>query len=155
MSTNKDLINALVDIGTLKRRFCLNQFRLHSKLRTNAKERSFYSQGGCRWTIIPSCKSLPILLAAIAMCSVAMGRLDIYHESNVKLWDYAAAYLIGKSHINLEPANSFVAVTEADGVVQKSDSPVQLELGDSSLIVGNEILVPKFRNLLSVSNPNA
>lgn len=34
--------------------------------------------------------------ASLEICSVAMGRIDLYMETHVKVWDYSAAYLIAK-----------------------------------------------------------
>jgi len=72
--------------------------------------------------------------ASLAICSVAMGRLDAYIETGVKVWDYAAASLI---------------VTEAGGIIENPFGQQKFKLFDTSLITGNKNIVPKLKAIIS------
>jgi len=69
--------------------------------------------------------------ASLDICSVASGRLDVYFEQGVKIWDYAAGKIIATE------AGAFVVDPFED------DSEFQ-----SAVLVGNPTLVSKFLNIL-------
>ena len=65
--------------------------------------------------------------AALDICHVAAGKISLYFEAALSLWDYAAAQLILK---------------EAGGViVDFNGNPLPFSLKKSSVIVGNESII--------------
>ena len=60
--------------------------------------------------------------AELDLCSVAAGRMGLYFEESIELWDYAAGGLI---------------VTEAGGLISTTDgNPLQLRGGTTSVLAG-------------------
>jgi myo-inositol-1(or 4)-monophosphatase len=71
--------------------------------------------------------------AALAMCEVAAGRMDLYFHSSIHPWDEAAALLL---------------LQEAGGV-SKNFNGKTITFDSPDVVVGNEILVNEFIRLIS------
>ena len=75
--------------------------------------------------------------AALDLCYVACGRAGLYFEARLSLWDYAAGALI---------------LTEAGGTVTKLDgTPLDFQLGKSSVLAGTDKTIPQSGLLREVS----
>lgn len=75
--------------------------------------------------------------AALALCEVAAGKMDLYFHTNIKPWDSAGAYLI---------------VEEAGGSI-KSFEGHSTPFTSPEIIVGNETLIHEFLNIINKKNP--
>ena len=79
-------------------------------------------------SILPKCIDIRIQgSAALDMCQAAAGRVGLYFESRISLWDYAAAALI---------------LTEAGGeILTLEGAPVTYDIGKTSIIAGPANLI--------------